>query len=66
MTMNKGKDIWAPRRHGFDDDGPVLSERRGVFRDRAPHVTMEESFDDGAALATQPSVEATVKWFMDD
>ena len=24
--MNKGKEFWAPRKHGFDDDGPMPYE----------------------------------------
>ena len=66
--MNKSKDIWAPRRHGFDDDGPVLHERRSFPRDRddqpspldEPYVAIE------AAVPTPPAVDAVVKWFKDD
>jgi CspA family cold shock protein len=69
MTMNRGKDYWTPRRHGFDDDGPMPFEARQPARGRArPESGIEESFASGgsATFANVPSVEATVKWFKDD
>jgi CspA family cold shock protein len=69
MAMNKGKDFWTPRRHGFDDDGPMSYERRDSSRGRSrSESAMEEPFANGgtAAQASQPSLEATVKWFKDD
>nr|WP_113890080.1 cold shock domain-containing protein [Roseiarcus fermentans] len=67
--MNKGKDFWTPRRHGFDDDGPLSYERRDVSRGRSsrPEGAIEEPFAGGAASsANVPTVDATVKWFKDD
>jgi CspA family cold shock protein len=70
MAMNKGRDFWTPRRHGFDDDGPVPYEtRRDPSRGRGRADNgVDDSFAAGGA-ATQvspPTVEATVKWFKDD
>jgi CspA family cold shock protein len=66
--MNRGKDFWEPRRHGFDDDGPMPYEPRQ--RQSRPHVGSDMPFDEanggGAPLASQPTVEATVKWFKDE
>jgi CspA family cold shock protein len=67
--MNKGKDFWAPRRHGFDDDGPMAYEPRQ--RPSRPLGRSDSPFDEpngsGASSATsQPTVEAVVKWFKDD
>ena len=66
--MNKGKDLWAPRRHGFDDDGPTAYEPRPrVFRPNERDAPFAEQGADGApALMNQPAVEATVKWFKDE
>ena len=66
--MNKGKDFWAPRRHGFDDDGPSHYEPRPrVFRPNERDVPFDGQGADGApALMNQPAVEATVKWFKDE
>jgi cold shock protein len=64
--MNKGKDFWAPRRHGFDDDGPMAYEPRQRAR---PQMRPEGGFEEvgGApSPSSEPSVEATVKWFKDD
>ncbi|MBV8105354.1 MAG: cold shock domain-containing protein [Hyphomicrobiales bacterium] len=66
--MNRGKDFWEPRRHGFDDDGPMPYEPRQ--RQSRPHggsdIPFDESNGGGAPLANQPTVEATVKWFKDE
>src|SRR5271166_6376798 len=68
--MNKGKDFWTPRRHGFDDDGPMSFESRQ--RPARPQGRLESPYEDssggGSSLAptSQPTVEATVKWFKDD
>jgi cold shock protein len=68
--MNKGKDFWAPRRHGFDDDGPMAYEQRQrPSRVQArPDSGFDESGGSGvsASLGSQPTVEAVVKWFKDD
>jgi len=65
--MNKGKDFWTPRRHGFDDDGPISYERRDASRARRPETAVDEAFAGGAASASSaPAVDATVKWFKDD
>ena len=69
--MNKGKDFWAPRRHGFDDDGPMAYEPRQ--RPSRPYARPDSPFDEpnsaGSAsspAAGQPTVQATVKWFKDE
>jgi CspA family cold shock protein len=68
--MNKGKDFWAPRRHGFDDDGPMPYQPRQ--RPSRPHGRSESPLDESngggapSAQVNQPTVEATVKWFKDD
>jgi cold shock protein len=66
--MNKGKDYWAPRRHGFDDDGPMPYEPRP--RQTRPQARDETPFDTSVgaagAPAGTPTVDATVKWFKDD
>jgi CspA family cold shock protein len=68
--MNKGKDFWAPRRHGFDDDGPMAYEPRQ--RPSRPHARPGDPFDESnsaaapSGLAGQPAVEAIVKWFKDE
>jgi len=65
--MNKGKDFWAPRKHGFDDDGPVAYAPRQ--RSERPNGRSEGLGDEAAPgdlAASQPPVEATVKWYKDD
>jgi len=68
--MNKGKDFWAPRKHGFDDDGPMPYEPKQ--RPTRPHGRSEgpivDSFASGGSGAPtpQPTVDATVKWYKDD
>ena len=68
--MKQGKDFWTPRRHGFDDDGPMPFESRQ--RTARPQGRLDSPYEDssggGSALAptSQPTVEATVKWFKDD
>src|SRR5579871_6545339 len=66
--MNRPKDFWAPRRHGFDDDGPVGYDQRP----RAPRAASRSDapFDEPAfAPLGEPSadaVDAVVKWFKDE
>jgi cold shock protein len=71
--MSKGKDFRAPRKRGFDDDGPMPYESR-------PRTS--RSFDSGAggfaggpaasapgappSPVTGPAVDAVVKWFKAD
>ena len=68
--MNKGKEFWEPRKHGFDDDGPMPYEQKQ--RPTRPHGRPEGLIDDsfasgGAGAPTpQPTVDATVKWYKDD
>jgi CspA family cold shock protein len=66
--MNKGKDFWAPRKHGFDDDGPVAYEPRQRTRPngRPDGQVDEASAVDPSASPIAPPVEATVKWYKDD
>jgi cold shock protein len=68
MAMNKGKDFWTPRRHGFDDDGPMSYERRDAARRSRPDSPIDDTFASGGAAnaANVPAVDATVKWFKDD
>jgi cold shock protein len=68
--MNKGKDFWEPRKHGFDDDGPMAYEPRQ--RPSRPYARPDSPFDEpnGAGAASLPTgqaaVQATVKWFKDE
>ncbi len=70
--MSKGKDFRAPRKRGFDDDGPMPYESRprtsrsfdsgaGGFAGAAPSGPAAPS-----APATGPTVDAVVKWFKAD
>jgi CspA family cold shock protein len=56
--MGKGRDFRGPRRRGFDDDMPQPYEPPPI-RPSRPFG----SSDIGAAPATGPIVDATVKWF---
>ena len=72
--MSKGKDFRAPRKRGFDDDGPMPYEfkassgsklrrrsgRRRFWR-RRPWGEASAPVDSGA-----PPVDAVVKWFKAD
>ena len=73
--MSKGKDFRAPRKRGFDDDGPspfdaprrTFSQPRSSF-DRPP---MGGGFGGDSGFAPPPgasaaSVDAVVKWFKGD
>ncbi len=70
--MSKGKDFRAPRKRGFDDDGPMPYEPRprgtrtfGGGPDAGfggPPMDMQRS----APPATGPTVDAVVKWFKAD
>ena len=66
--MNKGRDFWAPRKHGFDDDGPM----QFAPRQRTPRLNGHDGFDAEAAPVddmppvNQPTVDAIVKWYKDD
>ncbi len=62
--MTKGRDFWAPRKHGFDDDGPVSV----APRQRTARPSARDSVADEAALVGEmsPTVDATVKWYKDD
>ncbi len=68
--MNKGKEFWAPRKHGFDDDAPVgYATRPRPARPigRAEGFGDESSASDLAtASISQPSVDAIVKWYKDE
>ncbi len=65
--MNKGKDFWTPRKHGFDDDGPMpFDARRDFSRGRSRPDGMDDTFANPAPPANVPTVDATVKWFKDD
>jgi len=69
--MSKGKDFRAPRKRGFDDDGPMPYESRprtsrsfdsgpGGFPGGAP------SGPSAPPPMTGPAVDAVVKWFKAD
>ena len=70
--MSKGKDFRAPRKRGFDDDGPMPYEPRprgtrtfGGGPDAGfggPPMDMQRA----APPATGPTVDAVVKWFKAD
>jgi CspA family cold shock protein len=70
--MSKGKDFRAPRKRGFDDDGPMPYEPRsrgprsfGGGPDAGfggPPMGMSPS----APAASGPTVDAVVKWFKAD
>ncbi len=62
--MTKGRDFWAPRTHGFDDDGPMPF----APRPRAARPNGRDSLGDEAAPVgdMQPTVDAAVKWYKDD
>jgi cold shock protein len=65
--MNKAKDFWAPRKHGFDDDGPIAyAPRQRPMRPNGREEFSDETSLTGDAAASQPTVDATVKWYKDD
>src|SRR5580704_18871159 len=63
--MSKGKDFRAPRKRGFDDDGPRPYESRPrpgrSFVGGSPMGGAAAPIDSGA-----PPVDAVVKWFKAD
>src|ERR1700690_1658325 len=72
--MSKGKDFRAPRKRGFDDDGPMPFEPK-TRSSRAFGGSPDSSFGGaslggpgGAAAAPVrgPTVDAVVKWFKAD
>ena len=70
--MSKGKDFRAPRKRGFDDDGPMPYEPR-PRSPRAYGGAPESGFGGApmggapmAAPAAGPSIDAVVKWFKAD
>ena len=73
--MSKGKDFRAPRKRGFDDDGPMPYEPRargarpfGGGPDAGfggPPMADSGGFR-AAPAATGPTVDAVVKWFKAD
>jgi CspA family cold shock protein len=69
--MSKGKDFRAPRKRGFDDDGPMPYEPKSRTP-RAYGGVPEGSFGGPAmgaptpAAAAGPTVDAVVKWFKAD
>jgi cold shock protein len=66
--MNRTRDFWTPRKHGFDDDSPDAYAPRQ--RHERPNGLSggpgEEAAPDDLAVSSQTSVEATVKWYKDD
>jgi CspA family cold shock protein len=66
--MNKGKDFWAPRRHGFDDDGPMPYEprQRALRPQGRPDAPFDEVGASPEATTGQPAVDAVVKWFKEE
>src|SRR5271167_4587454 len=72
--MSKGKDFRAPRKRGFDDDGPMPFEPK-TRSSRAFGGGPDSGFGGAslggpggaaAAPATGPTVDAVVKWFKAD
>jgi CspA family cold shock protein len=76
--MSKGKDFRAPRKRGFDDDGPMPYEPR-PGRTRPFGAGPDAAFGSAPAMegggfrgggaqppATGPTVDAVVKWFKAD
>lgn len=59
--MRKGKGFRAPRRRGFDDDGPSEQEFRPSHSPRPAFASAPSR--DMSAAAQGPVVDATVKWF---
>jgi CspA family cold shock protein len=59
--MFRGKELGAPRRLGFENDGPLAYEQRGAPRALDRH---EASFD--ASAPSPQSVDAIVKWYKDE
>jgi len=75
--MSKGKDFRAPRKRGFDDDGPMPYEPRprggrtfggpdAGFGGPPSNFGGGGGFAGGAPVATGPTVDAVVKWFKAD
>ncbi len=68
--MNKANDFWAPRKHGFDDDGPVAyASRQRPMRPNGRQEFGDDASSTGdfaSAATSQPAVDATVKWYKDD
>lgn len=72
--MSKGKDFRAPRKRGFDDDGPMPYEPRprgargfGGGPDAGfGGPPMGGGFAGAAPVASGPTVDAVVKWFKAD
>ena len=72
--MSKGKDFRAPRKRGFDDDGPMPYESSRPRPQRgfggAPDATFGGAPMGGASSApvnsSAPAVDAVVKWFKAD
>src|SRR5271156_6221089 len=71
--MSKGKDFRAPRKRGFDDDGPMPYEPRprgsrgfGGGPDAAFGAPPMDSAFRAAPAVTGPTVDAVVKWFKAD
>ncbi len=71
--MSKGKDFRAPRKRGFDDDGPMSYEsrpRQSRGFGGAPEGAYGGPPTGGAAPApvnsSAPAVDAVVKWFKAD
>jgi CspA family cold shock protein len=71
--MSKGKDFRAPRKRGFDDDGPMPYEPRprgargfGGGPDAGFGGSPPMSAMRSPPAATGPTVDAVVKWFKAD
>lgn len=65
--MNRAKDMWAPRRHGFDDDGPVAYDQRSWAQRSQPRVPAPlDGPSPGLPSDAASAVDAVVKWFKDE
>jgi CspA family cold shock protein len=68
IDMNKAKEFWAPRKHGFDDDGPISypPRARSTRFDGRPASLGDETQPGDLEASNQQTVEATVKWYKED
>jgi cold shock protein len=69
--MSKGKDFRAPRKRGFDDDGPMAYDskpRQSRGFGGAPDGAFGGPPGGGASapISSAPAVDAVVKWFKSD
>jgi cold shock protein len=66
--MNKSRDFWTPRKHGFDDDGPApyAPRQRTIRPSGRTDGFGDEALPPEDLPAGQPTVDAIVKWYKED